>query len=478
MAIAFVQQAVGTQAAGTTATVTLGVNPTTGNTLVAFCYSSAGDVSGVSGGGVTTWTLLKGPGVTQHCWANIYYGVVDTTPATGITITATSGIIAGNVSEFSGIKTSGAADASSDQDGTNSTAPASGPITASAGPALYLGLMGTGGTISTGPADSFTGSTAADVSGRKCRGAYRIDTTPASATPSWTLSGVSSWDVIVGALQGTPDVTNAPGGNAAGTGASHVAGPVVSVGAYIASAVATVSTGRGSDLDLEAPAASATGAAYTAPANVRPSATAGAATGTAHQPPLSATIGGAAATGAASQPGATVRPTATAAAATGAASNAAATVAPNAALASPIAFAAALTASVDTTTYASAQAASATGAASGASETVAPNAQAIAATGAASGPGIVSDSATTVASGYGTAQAQAVLAFAAIAAASGYGSSTGAAHDAAVTVSVPAGVGSATVAALVARAGSFTGPSAGRGPRGRADRPRPSAVAR
>lgn len=215
MAIAFVQQATGTQAAGTTATATLGSNPTSNNTLVACIASGAGDVSGVSGGGVTTWTKLKGPGPISSAWANIYFGLVDTTPATGITVTATSGTIAVNVSEWSGIKTSGAADASTAQAQGPGTGPSAGPITASAGPCLYVAAGTHGQDLSAGPTDSFTALTAANGGGRRVQGVYRIDTgTPASATPAYTIGGSVSWDMVTGALQGTTSTKKNPLGAA------------------------------------------------------------------------------------------------------------------------------------------------------------------------------------------------------------------------------------------------------------------------
>lgn len=204
MAIAFVQQATATQAAGTTATATLGASPTSGDTLVACIASGAGDVSGVSGGGVTTWTKLKGPGPVSSAWVNIYFGVVDTTPSTSVTATAASGTIALNVSEWSGIKTSGAADASTAQAQGPGTTPAAGPITAASGPALYVGAGTHGQTLSAGPTDGFTALTVANASGRRVQGVYRIDSgTPASATPSYTIGSSVSWDMVVGALLGT-----------------------------------------------------------------------------------------------------------------------------------------------------------------------------------------------------------------------------------------------------------------------------------
>lgn len=275
--------------------------------------------------------------------------------------------------------------------------------------------------------------------------------------------------------------TSALGGNASGTGASYVAGPTVKAGALIASAVATVSQGEGSDLLLEVQnAATASGTAYTVTPKPQPSAGQATATGAAYAPPLAAAIGAAAGAGAAQTPGFTVKPSSGAATATAAASSAVPTAGASAGLASPVAFGAAFTTTIDTTTYASAGSASATGAASGASETVKPSAAAATATQTTYGPGVVSDSATAVASGAASAQAEAIAVFATIGASTGYGSGTGAANDATVTtgVRVSADSASATAVALIARAGSFTGPSQGAGPRGRSPHLRPSAVIR
>lgn len=276
-------------------------------------------------------------------------------------------------------------------------------------------------------------------------------------------------------------LTNAPGGNATSTGTSYTAGPTVKAGALIASAVATVSQGEGSDLLLEVPnAATATGAAYTGTPKPQPSAGVGTATGIAFQIPLGAAIGNAAATGSALTTGATVKPAAGAGSATGAASSAVPSLSPSAGLASPVAFGAAYQPTVDRATYAVAGVASATGGASGASETVKPSAGQATATQTTYGPGVVSDSATVVASGAALAQAEAVAVFATIGATTGYGSGSGAALDATVTtgITVSAESALATAAALVARAGSFTGPSQGSGPRGRSPHHRPHVVIR
>ena len=304
-----------------------------------------------------------------------------------------------------------------------------------------------------------------------------------ASTSNQTVGFTSASDDVgfVAALITEAATTSASGGNATGTGASYVAGPTVKAGALIASEVATASQGDGSDLLLEVQnAATATGAAYTGTPKPQPSAGVGTATGIAFQIPLGAAIGNAAATGSALTTGATVKPAAGAGSATGAASSAVPSLSPSAGLASPVAFGAAYQPTVDRATYAVAGVASATGGASGASETVKPSAGQATATQTTYGPGVVSDSATVVASGAALAQAEAVAVFATIGATTGYGSGSGAALDATVTtgITVSAESALATAAALVARAGSFTGPSQGSGPRGRSPHHRPHVVIR
>ena len=193
---AFVRQAVNTQSAGTTVVVTI-TAPTAFDTLVCFTYSNAGDVSGVTGGGVTTWAKLKGPGPISSVWNNIYWGVVDTTPSTSVTVTATSGFILANVAEFSG--RSIGADASTSQANGPSAAPSVGPITATRG-CIYLANLTTGLSITAGPTGGFTALTNATVSGRSCQGAYLIAPAPSAATCGWTTGSSGSWDMTIGAL--------------------------------------------------------------------------------------------------------------------------------------------------------------------------------------------------------------------------------------------------------------------------------------
>jgi hypothetical protein len=66
--------------------ITFPSNPTLGDTLIVDCGCSNGSVTSVTGGGVTTWTRAIGNG--EFC--SIWFGVVDTTPSTSITVNISS----------------------------------------------------------------------------------------------------------------------------------------------------------------------------------------------------------------------------------------------------------------------------------------------------------------------------------------------------------------------------------------------------
>lgn len=204
MAIAFVRQAVNATTASTTCAVTI-TAPTAGNCLVACIYSDSGLVSGISGGGVT-WAKLKAGNFASFS-AEIWYGLNSSGSGTTVTVTnAVSGVNCVNVSEFSGIKTSGAADASTAASNGPAANPSVGPITAAAGPCLYIASLSLNQNGTTGPGDGFTALTDAASSFKHALGCYRIDTSPAAATPSWT-QGSGSYDMAVGALLGAVPAT-------------------------------------------------------------------------------------------------------------------------------------------------------------------------------------------------------------------------------------------------------------------------------
>lgn len=210
MAIALVTQTTAFASATTSKVVTI-TSPTSGDCLVmSFGGTGFPQISGVSGGGVTTWTLLKKSGYSNFN-AELWFGIVDTTPSTSVTITfgATStGSI--NLSEWSGIKTSGAADATSTSAATTTTKGA-GSITASTYPSVVISVAFHNSTTSPsgGPTASFTALTEAkDASGYCNNTSYRIWTgAPSAVDPEWTIAS-QDWEGVSGVLLGATGVTS------------------------------------------------------------------------------------------------------------------------------------------------------------------------------------------------------------------------------------------------------------------------------
>lgn len=205
MAIALVQQATNSQGSGTSLVVTISA-PAAGNALVVLSGSNSAAISSISGGGVT-WTLLNA-GPFAFYASEIWYGLNSSGSGTTVTITYAGSTRAGAiVAEFSGVKTSAAADASAPDTSGTSTSASPGAIDPSANPALYLaaascqnstftGVGGGGITLFTDPA---LGGGALSV-----QGGYMIDNaSDASATPTFGILASAAWDSAGGALQGT-----------------------------------------------------------------------------------------------------------------------------------------------------------------------------------------------------------------------------------------------------------------------------------
>ncbi len=120
-----------------------------------------------------------------------------------ITVTATftggtpSGIAA-NLSEWRGIATSAALDASAGKTGSSNT-PATGTATTSVAKDLVVGAAAQTGqlTISSGPTNSFSQLTEALTTGSNgninVMSAYQIESATGSYSTSWTLSGSNKW---------------------------------------------------------------------------------------------------------------------------------------------------------------------------------------------------------------------------------------------------------------------------------------------
>lgn len=216
MAIALVRQNVNAATSGTSASLSLAASPAVGALVVITQIGNAGRISSVSGFGVTTWAVAKPSAFSQYA-ADIWYGIVDGTPSASATATLDASTFRGiSVSEWSGIDTSAPLLAQSDTDNAGSgTAASTGPITGGASPCLYVSVLAvSGGRTASSPTGSFTGLTVANA-GNVMRNysAYRIDTTAASATSGWTISGSGQWEMAIAAFKGAAaaPVTVTPG---------------------------------------------------------------------------------------------------------------------------------------------------------------------------------------------------------------------------------------------------------------------------
>lgn len=205
MAIALVQQANNSQGSGASLAVTIAA-PAAGSALVVMCAQNSFAVSSISGGGVT-WTLLNKSAFNFYS-TEIWYGENSSGSGTTVTITlAGSTRCAATVTEWSGVKTSSAADASVPDTSGTSTSASPGAIDPSANPALYLAVASTqNSTFTSTVGGGFTQLTDPTPGGGalSVEGAYLIDNSGhASATPTFGILASAAWEAAGGALQGT-----------------------------------------------------------------------------------------------------------------------------------------------------------------------------------------------------------------------------------------------------------------------------------
>lgn len=212
MALSLVTQAtVATGGFATSRNVTISA-PSAGNLLVATIgtTNTAGETTGVTGGGVTTWAELHKSAFTNYHVA-IWWGVVDDTPTTTVTLTANnSKAWAVNVSEWTGAS-AWAADTNKNRATATSTSKGSGSATPStSGDFLHIsiGFHSGGQDPSAGPTDGFTGLTQAKITsgggtGNTNDSAYRIDSGAATAgNPIWTITS-QAWEGVHGIIKAT-----------------------------------------------------------------------------------------------------------------------------------------------------------------------------------------------------------------------------------------------------------------------------------
>ena len=478
---------VGNYTTGTSATthvIAISVAPTTGNHLVLVAIMAGGrTLSSVTDTQGNTWqvdeTLLN---TTNHGIGIASCKVVNAlTTADTISMTwDAANVAAAVVNEYTGFHATTWADKSVSAARAADTVVDSGATatTAEADEQLVGGVAHAGGSGSPSSNPVFTPETLDplwEARGRQAASGFirviRSFDRLVSATGAYKMAGTldGSWvntaAIVTYLLAATG--TQAPAGNAAGTGTAYGVTTKIAPAGGLASGIGTT-TDAAASVKPSAGNAAGAGAAADITAKVAPTAEAATGTGTAQTPSvaIAPTVGNAAGTGTASD--ATVifarEAPAEAATGTGAASGATASVAPTAEAATGTGTVGAATASIAPT----AEAASGTGAASGATAKIAPVA------GSASGTGVASDVAASVAptasvaSGTGAASDATVTVGTNVAAENAAG--TGAASGATIAIapsagqSTGAGTASGATVQVAPLAGQASGTGAAQGP--------------
>lgn len=211
-AIALVRQATGTAASGTSVSVTI-TAPTAGDMLILTLRSNPlnSTVSAVSGGGCTWSSVIAG---ATNRVAAIWKCPNSSGSGTTITITlanATTNSIA-NVSEWSGMDSSGTTDGTSTTSGANAT-PASTAISTTNANDLVVAVMGWGATsgavFNTGPNNSFTALTT--TSNVAFDAAYQIESSTGSYSTGYGVGGTGPvWDFEAAAFKASVVANTTP----------------------------------------------------------------------------------------------------------------------------------------------------------------------------------------------------------------------------------------------------------------------------
>lgn len=198
-----VQQQARYAGSGSPLDLALTANPASGNTLVMIGAANQGNLSGVTGGGVTTW--LRAARSATNANVEIWFGVTDGSQATvSISRTGNTGPIWLAISEWSGLGASVALDQAIASDGTSGTASAGTIATTSARDLLIFAAADENSATFGAPSPgSWTGF--ATIGGGSIRQAAWYQLTSATGTygPQVTTSG-AIWDAALVALRVAP----------------------------------------------------------------------------------------------------------------------------------------------------------------------------------------------------------------------------------------------------------------------------------
>ena len=228
------------KSSGTTTTASLAVtltsNPTNGNTLVAVISTrgtTAGRISGITGGGVT-WSRVVQATNASGATTEIWYGPNVANGTTGISITQAAALrAAAVVIEYSGVLTASALDQSNSTTGTSATAATGTTAATTQANELWLGGIGIADgrrTLGT-PTNSFTvvaspnsGAASADA---MVYALEKIVTATGAASSGGTLSASDSWAGTIATFKAAPVLNLAlTGASAANYTLSGITGAV------------------------------------------------------------------------------------------------------------------------------------------------------------------------------------------------------------------------------------------------------------
>jgi hypothetical protein len=181
---------------GTTTPITI-TAPASGNMLVLgfACGTGGGAITSIAGGGATTWTVARAAATNMR--TEIWFGVVDTTPGTTVTVTHssyTSITRAVYVDEWSGQAASSIL-GNTNTSAAKSTTARSGAITPAQANSLCVTLVGSQGVLSGSPGGGFTDETTPGATIEE-RFAYKVTTTIASQEVTYTNTNTNYGGVI------------------------------------------------------------------------------------------------------------------------------------------------------------------------------------------------------------------------------------------------------------------------------------------
>jgi len=211
MAIAFVRQATGGRSNATTFSVTI-TAPTAGNALLmAMANNSNTNPTSITGGGVT-WVLARQQLDGTNRSGEVWYGLNSSGSGTSVDFTyAAKGHTSVNISEWSGVATSSALDATNGITASSTTIDSQSVTTAIDDEVLIVAANNSNDGIapSAGPTDSFTALTYVqgnDDNDLLC--AYRLPGVVGTYNTTWTVSTSEAHPVSIAAFEGTAPPVN------------------------------------------------------------------------------------------------------------------------------------------------------------------------------------------------------------------------------------------------------------------------------